>query len=81
MTDRRIRARFHHGVFEPQAACDLAEGSEVDLSIESARDHAATVQDPAERAHLRRALVERIRDRPFPASAHRWSRDELHGRR
>lgn len=76
-----IRLVFHDGVFVPQERCDLPEGSEVELTIQSARVLPPEEADPEERKRILKEVVENMRRHPFPENAPRFTREEMHERR
>ena len=78
---QRIRAVFHDGAFIPQQPCDLADGSEVDLTIESPRVLPPEEKDPEERKRILKEVVESMGQNPFPENAPRFTREEMHERR
>jgi predicted DNA-binding antitoxin AbrB/MazE fold protein len=71
-----IKLVFHDGVFVPEERCNLPEGSEVELTIETTR-----VLPPEERKRILKEVVENMRRHPFPENAPRFTREELHERR
>jgi predicted DNA-binding antitoxin AbrB/MazE fold protein len=76
-----IRAVFEHGNFVPETPCDLPEGTKVLLAVHSRGGVSAPkVKDPEERARILRTVVESMRRNPLPASASRFTRDEMHER-
>jgi len=78
--NHRIRATFHAGAFVPDQPCELPEGANVDLLIESPSLLPTQVSDPEERAGLLRELVESIWRHPLTVDAPRLTREELHDR-
>lgn len=54
LMSQRIKAVFQNGAFVPQQSCDLPEGSEVDLIVESPRPLTAEEKDPEERRRILR---------------------------
>lgn len=77
----RIKAVFHNGAFVPMDACDLPEGSEVELIVEEHRVLPPEIKNPVERKRILKAMIERMKQNPIPADAPRFTRDELHERR
>lgn len=78
---QRIKAVFQNGAFIPEQDCGLADGSQVELIIESTLSVPPAVTDPEERKRILKAMIERMKQNPIPADAPRFSRDELHERR
>jgi len=77
-----FRAVFQNGSFIPVTPCDLADGTQVLLTVHSPELVVPPqVTDAAERARILREIVERMRQNPLPATAPRFSRDEAHERR
>jgi predicted DNA-binding antitoxin AbrB/MazE fold protein len=72
-----VTAVFENGVFRPESACDLPEGSRVVLAIQEERRE---LSDEEKRERLR-AMVERMKANPLPPDAPRFTRDEMHERR
>jgi hypothetical protein len=79
--EQKLRATYRQGAFIPQAACDLPDGSEVDLIVQGPAIITPRVTDPGEREQLLRRLIDRMRQNPIPAGAPRFTRDSLHERR
>lgn len=76
-----VRAVFEHGAFVPESPFDLPEGTKVVLSIHSGGIVSPPeIEGPDERARILRDVVERMQRNPLPASAGRFSRDEMHER-
>ena len=76
-----IRAIFREGAFHPVVPCSIPEEAEVDLVVEAKVPCAAAPPLAPERAQLLKQLTERMRNNPLPASAPRFSREQLHERR
>ncbi len=77
----RMRAVYRGGAFVPTTPCNLPEEAEVDLVVEGPVVLPPRITDPEERAGVLRRLVQRMRENPIPATAPRFTRDELHERR
>ena len=75
-----IRAIFREGAFHPVVPCSIPEEAEVDLVVEAKVSQAAPSL-PQERSQRLKQLTERMRNNPLPASAPRFSREQLHERR
>lgn len=78
---QQIRAVFHNGAFVPEEPYDLAEGSEVQLTIHSARVLPPGEKNPEERRRILTEVVENMRKHPFPENSPRFTREEMHERR
>jgi predicted DNA-binding antitoxin AbrB/MazE fold protein len=76
-----LRAIYRQGAFIPQVACDLPDGSEVELIIQGPTILAPEVSDPEEREQILRKMIERMRQNPIPADSPRLTRESLHERR
>lgn len=76
-----IRAIFREGAFHPVVPCSIPEETEVDLVVEAKGNGAAVSPLPQERAQRIKQLTDRIRSNPLPASAPRFTREQLHERR
>jgi len=75
-----VKAVYRNGKFVPEAACDIPEGTEVELTVRVARCSPPTVTDPTERDRILSALTKSMKKNPIPLAAPRFSRDELHQR-
>jgi hypothetical protein len=76
-----IRAIFREGAFHPVVPCSIPEEAEVDLVVEAKLACVSAPTSLPERAQLLKQLTERMRNNPLPASAPRFSREQLHERR
>jgi hypothetical protein len=76
-----VTATYRDGAFVLREPCDLPEDAEVQLIIQGPVAISPTVTDPAERARILSAVVERMQHNPLPVNAPRWTRDQLHERR
>ena len=77
----RTKAIYRNGAFVPKTRCDLPEGAEVELLVQGPLLVPPTVTAPKQRARVLRQVTERMMQNPIPASAPRFTRDELHERR
>lgn len=77
----RLKAIYRNGAFVPQTPCDLAENSEVELTVHASNIQPPLITDPVERARILKEVVQNMRDNPLPADAPRFTREELHERR
>ena len=78
-----IRAVFREGAFHPVTPCLVPENKEVNFIVQplSGALEPPTVTDPEERKAILRRVTERMMNNPIPASAPRFTREELHERR
>jgi predicted DNA-binding antitoxin AbrB/MazE fold protein len=76
-----VKAVYRNGVFVPTTACNFPENTEVEVSVQGPTIIPPTVNDPAERARIRREVVELMKQNPIPADAPRFTREQLHERR
>jgi predicted DNA-binding antitoxin AbrB/MazE fold protein len=81
MMIEHIRAIYREGAFHPVVPCSIPEEAEVDLVVEARVSSASAPPLASERAQLLKQLTERMRNNPLPASAPRFSREQLHERR
>lgn len=76
-----LKAVYRNGTFIPQTSCDLPEGLEVELLIQSALVTPPPITDPVTKQRFLSALIERMQQNPIPVSAPVFTRDMLHERR
>ncbi|MEY2978826.1 MAG: antitoxin family protein [Prochlorotrichaceae cyanobacterium] len=76
-----LKAVYHSGTFILQTACNLPEGIEVELFVQSAQVAPPRITDIAVRQNFLKLLVERMQQNPIPSNAPRFTRDMLHERR
>lgn len=77
-----IKAIYRGGAFIPQTPCDLPEGAEVEITVDTPHVMPPLVTDPEERKRIMEEMVARMRANPIPAAApRRFTREELHERR
>ncbi|NJL09679.1 MAG: antitoxin family protein [Calothrix sp. SM1_7_51] len=72
-----LKAVYRNGKFIPQTSCNLPEGSEVELLIQSAKASPPPITDPVTKQRFLSALVERMQQNPIPANAPVFTRDML----
>jgi predicted DNA-binding antitoxin AbrB/MazE fold protein len=77
---QRMKAVYRGGAFVPLGACDLPEGSEVDLTIHRSRVIEPSVTEAAERQRILRTLIQRMQANPLPLGAPQLNRETLHER-
>nr|WP_202895475.1 antitoxin family protein [Iningainema tapete] len=76
-----MKAIYRNGTFILQTACDLPEGSEVELVIQPPQVIAPSISDAETKKNFLKSLIERMQQNPIPLNAPRFSRDMLHERR
>jgi len=76
-----LKAVYRSGTFILQTACNLPEGIEVELVVQSAQVAPPRITDIAARQNFLKLLVERMQQNPIPLNAPRFTRDVLHERR
>ena len=76
-----LKAVYRSGTFILQTACNLPEGIEVELFVQSAQVASPRITDIAARQNFLKLLVERMQQNPIPSNAPRFTRDTLHERR
>jgi predicted DNA-binding antitoxin AbrB/MazE fold protein len=79
--DTVVNAVFRNGVFVPTTTCDIPENTEVRVIVQGSTIIPPVVTDPAERARIRREVIEAMRRNPIPADAPHFTREQLHERR
>jgi predicted DNA-binding antitoxin AbrB/MazE fold protein len=77
----KVKAIYQSGVFVPEGPCDVPEGSEVELIIQSPLILPPEVKEAKERQHILRMVVERMQQNPLPVDAPGLTREALHERR
>jgi predicted DNA-binding antitoxin AbrB/MazE fold protein len=76
-----LKAVYRSGTFILQTACDLPEGTEVEIFVQSPQVVPPKIADVAAKQNFLRLLVERMQQNPIPSHAPRFTRDMLHERR
>jgi predicted DNA-binding antitoxin AbrB/MazE fold protein len=76
-----LKAIYHSGTFILQTSCNLPEGVEVELYVQSSQVVPPKIADMGARQNFLKLLVERMQQNPIPSSAPRLTRDILHERR
>lgn len=76
-----LKAIYRNGAFILQAACDLPEGAEVELFIQSPQVVSPLISDTETKQRFLRSLIERMQQNPIPLNAPRFTREMLHERR
>ncbi|WP_030006201.1 antitoxin family protein [Picosynechococcus sp. NKBG042902] len=75
-----IKAVYRSGTFILQTDCDLPEGVEVELLVQSSQVIPPKITDLAARQNFLMQLVERMQEAPIPSDAPRFTREMLHER-
>ncbi|NET58585.1 MAG: antitoxin family protein [Symploca sp. SIO2E6] len=75
-----LKAIYRSGTFILQTACDLPEGVEVELFVESSSVIPPKIVDIGARENFLKLLVERMQQNPIPTNSPRLTRDMLHER-
>ncbi|PZV07647.1 MAG: DUF104 domain-containing protein [Leptolyngbya sp.] len=76
-----LRAIYRNGVFVPQAAFDLPEGTEVELLIQPPKVLSPPVTEPEAKKQFLKRLIERMQQNPIPVDAPHFIWDLLHEHR
>jgi predicted DNA-binding antitoxin AbrB/MazE fold protein len=75
-----LKAVYSNGTFLLQTPCDLAEGTEVELSITSPQIASPSISDPETKQRFLKSLIDRIQQNPIPLNAPHLTREMLHER-
>jgi uncharacterized phage protein gp47/JayE len=76
-----LKAIYRSGTFILQTACDLPEGVEAELFVQSPQVATPAIADIDTKQNFLKQLVERMQQNPIPANAPHFTRDMLHERR
>jgi predicted DNA-binding antitoxin AbrB/MazE fold protein len=76
-----IKAIYRNGAFILQTACNLPEGAEVELFIQSPQIASPPISDLETKQRLLKSLIERMQQNPIPLNAPQFTREMLHERR
>ena len=76
-----LKAIYRGGTFILQTACNLPEGAEVELVIQSSQVIPPQITDISAKQNFLKQLVERMQQNLIPATAPQFTRDMLHERR
>ncbi|NER52198.1 MAG: DUF104 domain-containing protein [Symploca sp. SIO1A3] len=76
-----LKAIYRSGTFVLKTACDLPEGVEVELFVQSSQVIPPKIVDIGARENFLKLLVERMQQNPIPTNSPRFTRDILHERR
>ncbi|MEA5418436.1 antitoxin family protein [Spirulina sp. CCNP1310] len=70
-----LKAVYQNGTFILQSACNLPEGIEVELFVQSAQVAPPRITDITARQNFLKLLVERMQQNPIPANAPHFTGD------
>ncbi len=76
-----LKAIYHNGAFILQTACELPEGTEVELLIQFPPVVSPPISDQETKQQFLKSLIERMQQNPIPPNAPRFTREMLHERR
>jgi predicted DNA-binding antitoxin AbrB/MazE fold protein len=76
-----LKATYRNGAFILQTACELPEGTEVELFIQSPYVVSPPISDLETKRQFLKSLTERMQQNPIPLNAPRFTREMLHERR
>lgn len=76
-----MKAVYRNGAFILQTACNLPEGSEVELLIQSTTVVSPPISDVETKQRFLTSLIERMQQNPIPLNAPHFTREMLHERR
>ena len=76
-----LKAVYHNGTFILETACNLPEGSEVELLIQSSSIVSPLISDVESKQRFLKSLISRMQQNPIPLNAPRFTREMLHERR
>ncbi|MDB9475936.1 antitoxin family protein [Dolichospermum circinale] len=75
-----LKAVYRNGTFILETACNLPEGSEVELLIQSSSIVSPPISDVESKQHFLKSLISRMQQNPIPLNAPRFTREMLHER-
>ncbi|KAB8334550.1 DUF104 domain-containing protein [Scytonema tolypothrichoides VB-61278] len=75
-----LKAIYRNGAFVLQTPCNLPDGAEVELFIQSPQLISPPISDLETKQHFLKSLVERMQQNPIPLDAPRFTREMLHER-
>jgi predicted DNA-binding antitoxin AbrB/MazE fold protein len=76
-----LKATYRNGTFILKTHCDLPEGAEVELLIQSPQILSPPISDLESKKHFLKLLVERMQQNPIPLNAPHFTREMLYERR
>jgi predicted DNA-binding antitoxin AbrB/MazE fold protein len=75
-----LKAVHSNGTFLLQTPCDLPEGTEVELSVNSSQVASPSISDLEIKQRFLKSLIERMQQNPIPLNAPHLTREMLHER-
>jgi predicted DNA-binding antitoxin AbrB/MazE fold protein len=76
-----LKAVYRNGTFILETACNLPEGSEVELLIQSSSIVSPPISDVESKQRFLNLLISRMQQNPIPLNALHFTREMLHERR
>jgi hypothetical protein len=76
-----LKATYRHGTFILQTTCDLPEGAEVELLIQSPHLVSPPISDPETKIRFLKSLIARMQQNLIPLNAPHFTREMLYERR
>ena len=76
-----LKAIYRNGTFILQTACELPEGAEVELLVQSPQLVSPPITDPEIKRQFLKSLIARMQQNPIPMNAPQFTRDMLYERR
>ncbi|WP_414588846.1 DUF104 domain-containing protein [Scytonema sp. PCC 10023] len=76
-----LKAIYRNGAFVLQTPCNLPEGAQVELLIQSPQVVSPPISDSEIKQRFLKSVVERMQQNPIPLNAPRFTREMLHERR
>lgn len=76
-----LKAVYRNGTFILETTCNLPEGSEVELLIQSNSIVSPPISDVESKQRFLNLLISRMQQNPIPLNAPRFTREMLHERR
>jgi len=73
-----LKAVYRNGTFILETACNLPEGSEVELLIQSSSIVLPPISDVESKQRFLNLLISRMQQNPIPLNAPRFTREMLH---
>ena len=76
-----LKAIYRNGTFILQTVCELPEGAEVELLVQSPQLVSPPITDPETKRQFLKSLIARMQQNPIPMNAPKFTRDMLYERR
>lgn len=76
-----LKAIYRNGTFILQTVCNLPEGAEVELIIQSPYVVSPPISNSETKQRFLKALIERMQQNSIPLNAPHFTREMLHERR